>query len=149
MVVEGLKTQTTPSLSYSCMGGLVCTMYGCQRSQNADKLSHQVLTPICYVQMRAMAAAAAATAAMKSHEAFDIHAGGTDYETGNLNQSPEFRVENWRLSSPSEFTVISVGIRTPLGQRKFYNFSARFWGGFFHFFSAISAINSVVTTVPI
>ena len=45
MVVEGLKTQTTPSLSYSCMGGLVCTMYGCQRSQNADKLSHQVLTP--------------------------------------------------------------------------------------------------------
>ena len=33
-----------------------------------------------------------------------MHAGGTGCETGNLNQSPEFRVENWRLSSPSEFT---------------------------------------------
>ena len=31
----------------------------------------------------------------------------TGCETGNLNQSPEFRVEleNWRLSSPSEITV--------------------------------------------
>eukprot|EP01043_Picozoa_sp_COSAG02_P136401 COSAG02_NODE_74735_length_154_cov_103.890909_1_plen_36_part_01 len=30
---------------------------------------------------------------------------GSHGRTGNLNQSPEFRVENWRLSSPSEFTV--------------------------------------------
>ena len=29
-----------------------------------------------------------------------MHAGGTGCETGNLSQSPEFRVENWRLSSP-------------------------------------------------
>ena len=29
-----------------------------------------------------------------------MHAGGTGCETDNLNQSPEFRVENWRLSRP-------------------------------------------------